>query len=260
MHTSTSVEALRKIRLAVRRERRTEEVMLTVAKAPPADEAIKLANVYLHERERLYWETLQHPDRRVDYLLGRIAAKSALGHWYPELSPRRLEIAFGAFGQPIAKVPDSGHEVSVAHSGGHAVALAFPAGLGMAIDREPVASAPELPASPQSNDRLEALRRQMTARERGLVRELDEAVGLAILWTAKESLSKALRCGLTVPFRLLEVRTCHLASGEARLTFRNFPQYQALVRYSARVAQSVLLPHDAELITERLPLFDDGTA
>ena len=69
----------------------------------------------------------------------------------------------------------------------------------------------------------------------------------AVVWTAKEALSKALRCGMTCPFELLE--TCELEECDGAYTgrFRNFGQYKFVSWRRERSVLTFVLPKKTEL-------------
>jgi len=66
---------------------------------------------------------------------------------------------------------------------------------------------------------------------------------MAAVWTMKEALSKALRCGLTVPLNLLEVRAAVLQrDGSLRSEFSNFSQYKCQTWVVSPCVLSIALP------------------
>lgn len=88
--------------------------------------------------------------------------------------------------------------------------------------------------------------------------ELDEAVALTesetgactLVWTAKEALSKALKCGLTIPFELLAVDRLERGSAYISGQFRNFGQYKFQTWRHGGVALTLVLPLRSELLTD----------
>ncbi|PTX97237.1 hypothetical protein DB346_19695 [Verrucomicrobia bacterium LW23] len=214
--------------------------------------------------------------RRMDYLLGRLAAKLAIytllqepesalaatDDELPVLSKlRSIEIAMGAFTQPLARAPQAGDispAVCYTHSDGVAVAIAFPDGHPLGVDLEIV-----------TERRLKVLKTQISEGEltdvfipkngHHVPTELD---AYTQGWCAKESLSKVLRCGLTVPFEVLALKNTHLLpsstvpmmGGE----FKNFTQYRFESFSAGRFAVSIVLPRrtsaawPVEWLSERL--------
>lgn len=172
--------------------------------------------LFLHPQERLYLNNLQHSKRQASYLLGRYCAKQALAIYY--LNPMDLTsicIEHGVFQQPVVHHP-SYHkvQVSISHTDTLGAAIAFAETHPMAIDIETVCAR-----------KIEALKTQLTKAELELA--ADNTVCLIVLWTAKEALSKALKCGLMVDFKLLEINTL-IPSGQFTISyFKHFYQYQA---------------------------------
>ncbi len=193
------------------------------------------AAFFLHPQEVSYFHTLQFQSRRESYLLGRCAGKRALASLVPEEPPARIEIARGLFHQPIvqclaAAVP----ELSLAHSKNIAVAVATASGHIAAVDVELLEA-----------DKLSALSSCASATERALLDKVDCSTteGLFLLFTMKEALSKALRCGLTAPFSVFEVARLETVGERAFVAhFSNFAQYKALSWIVAGHALSLVVP------------------
>ena len=155
--------------------------------------------------------------RRREFVLGRLAAKTALAVWHDHAALGAFAIVPGAFEQPVV-LGNSAADVTLAHATGAAVAVAHERGHPVGVDLETI--------DPQ---RLGAVRSEVAAAElpprRGAA--TDETVGLFLIWSAKEALSKALRCGLTCPFALLAVADPRLDdAGVCAGTFAHFGQYQ----------------------------------
>ena len=68
---------------------------------------------------------------------------------------------------------------------------------------------------------------------------------MLLLWCLKEALSKALRCGLTVPFGLLEVASLVPLPGGVRARFENFSQYEGIAFCAAPFCLALVMPHTA---------------
>lgn len=175
------------------------------------------------------------PARRQSLLIGRRAAKDALGLLAPELGRRDIRILPGLFGQPVVAMPGRTNvQVTLAHADGAAFAIAHPEACPMGVDLERFVPA-----------HLGALREQTTAREREAVRAAmpgDEGQRLLLLWSLKEALSKALRTGLTVPFTLLEVSHLSPMPGGVTAQFANFAQYEGIAFAAAPFVAAVVHP------------------
>ena len=153
---------------------------------------------WLHPKECSYYQSITSDVRRSSFLLGRVAAKSALIRQLDSMQPEAIEIRPGLFQAPIVCAA-AAHpaQVSIAHTRTMACALAFPATHPMGIDLEDI-----LP------DRSQAMERQCSQSELTMVQALPSTVAHPwhVLWTSKEALSKAIGTGFTTPMRLFEVR------------------------------------------------------
>lgn len=188
------------------------------------------------------------PAKKQGFVLGRLAAKRALGALLDEPDLRRIEIRAGVYGQPLIRHPRAGSvEVTVSHSHGLAVALAYPAEYPMGIDLETVSAVSaqsvigELGASPP----------ELTWLATG---SLDDATACCVLWTAREALGKALRIGLNSPLGILALSEIR-AEGKGAWSGRylNFPQCQILSRVQSGRVLTLAMPREAEL-SSRLEL------
>ena len=112
------------------------------------------------------------------FLLGRIAAKSALTRQLGSMQPEAIEIRSGLFQAPIVCAAAANPaQVSIAHTRTMACALAFPATHPMGIDLEDI-----LP------DRSQAMERQCSESELAMVQALPSTVAHPwhILWTSRK--------------------------------------------------------------------------
>ncbi len=153
--------------------------------------------------------------RRREFMLGRYVAKTALAAWNRRDELGAFTILPGAFDQPVVDEP-SRADVTLAHTADVAVAWAHERGHPMGVDVECV-----------DPDRIEVLRTQVGPGEVPSTMPFREPEALFLLWSAKEALSKALRCGLTCPFAILAVADVRTdATGLCTGTFVNFGQYR----------------------------------
>ena len=181
-----------------------------------AGHADSRAETLLHPLERSYYATIPAERRRNGYLLGRHAAKYALG-----AETRAVEVCIeaGSMGQPVLTGPGcGGRELSISHQDALACAVAGPATTPITLDLEAV-----------DPEHTEAILAKTTQRERalcgiGLDGDTDEWA--TVLWTAKEALSKFLRCGLGCNLQVLEIGDLRKSAERLEGHFRNFPQYR----------------------------------
>jgi len=205
------------------------------------------SEAFLNKAEAAQLGGFQFAAKRQGFLLGRLAAKRALGALLQEPDLRRIEIRSGVYGQPLVQHPQAGSAaVTVSHSHGLAVALAFPAEYPMGVDLETVSAVSartiigELEASAPEQAWL------ATA-------SVDDATACCVLWTAREALGKALGIGLNCPLGILsltEIRAIgEVTCGEGTWVGRylNFPQCQCLSQANGDRVLSLAMPGEAEL-------------
>ncbi|QSQ25570.1 4'-phosphopantetheinyl transferase superfamily protein [Pyxidicoccus parkwayensis] len=174
----------------------------------------------LHPNEQQRLEELRAESRRLGYFLGRHAAKLAVRTLGGVVPMRAVEIASGVFEQPIVKgALGDAPVVSLSHTRSVAVAVACEPEHILGVDVEQL--------DPQRTDVFESV---MPPRELTMARRAPgggvQAVNL--IWAMKEALSKALRCGLTTPFEVLESESFEPhGDGGWSCLFHNFAQYQA---------------------------------
>lgn len=158
------------------------------------DQAVDLA--FLHPNERLRYDAMGSDVAKQQFALGRCLAKQA----YCELSGddrdvADIEIRNGCHGHPY--VSGSDFQVSVSHCKAAVVAVCSEPGAIIGIDVETL-------------DRsTRAIRRYCSAAERALVPIADDEHAYLCLWSLKEALSKALRLGFLIDFRMLAISECH---------------------------------------------------
>jgi len=158
-------------------------------------------HLVLGRREREIWHGMKTPDaRRVEWLLGRMAAKDAVRHLVRErdglaLCPADVEILPDENGRPVVAGRWTAHVsavpvVSIAHAEGHAVAIAGygASGFGLGVDLERIdrmtSAVEELAFTPEEEHLLSGLRHR------------DESEWPLRFWCAKEAVAKAIGEGM----------------------------------------------------------------
>ncbi len=98
-------------------------------------------------------------------------------------------------------------------------------------------------------NRTKAMLTQIGRAEGDLARSVCASADLAatVVWTAKEALSKALRCGMTCPYELLEI--CGLEAGDGVYVgcFKNFGQYKFQSWRRQNNVVTIVLPKKTEM-------------
>jgi phosphopantetheinyl transferase (holo-ACP synthase) len=176
------------------------------------------AKEFLHPKELEYLSTLQYPRRQVTYLRGRYAAKLALKKLEPNINSTEIAILNGAFGFPyIISSHGIDAQVSISHNDAVGIASAYRQACPVAVDTEQVSPA-----------RIETIQSEMLPSEIALLTRqvANKDLGLSIGWTMKEALSKALRCGLYIDFKYLEIIDLEQKNNLYYAKFKNFGQYQ----------------------------------
>ena len=229
--------------LVLRHGKIEQRMCFAAVDATPSEE-------FLSESEKEQLGSFPFAAKQQGFLLGRLAAKSALGALLPEPDLRRIEIRSGVYGQPLVHHPRVGSaEVTVSHSHGLAVALAFSAEYPMGIDLETVSAI----AAGTIIGELEA-----SAPEQAWLAtaSVDDATACCVLWTAREALGKALKIGLNCPLGILSLTDIR-AIGEATRSegtwvgrYLNFPQCQCLSQVKGGRVLSLAMPKEAELSSQ----------
>ena len=200
---------------------------------------------FLSEAEKTQAAGFRFAGKRQSFLLGRLAAKRALGALLEEPDLRRIGMHSGVYGQPLVRHPRADSiEVSVSHSQGLAVALAFPAEYPLGIDLETVAAVSaevvlgELAASPPELTWL-------------ATSGVDAGTACCVLWSAREALGKALRIGLNSPLGILALSGIEdRGRGNWAGRYLNFPRVQCLSQSRDGRVLSLAMHGDAELSTQ----------
>lgn len=208
----------------------------------PHEDLFELAIRHLHPEELKFVHSLRFERRVRSYLAGRYAAKKAISLYAGDSELNRIWIDQGIFSQPVVAGPCR-VQVSITHCEEVAAAVAFTEKLPMGIDIEQIRS-----------DRLDVLESQATLREMDMVRSLPypkESL-LALLWSAKEALSKALRTGLTAPFRIYELNRLESRDGFWVSAFENFFQYETVSVFFHSYVCSVTYPKGVKVNVDEL--------
>lgn len=204
-------------------------------------EKFPLSTALLHPKELVYYQSLSFPLRQNSYLLGRVAAKKAIAQLCPHLTSQKVHISQGVFDFPVVNYEEViaiKAQVSISHCEHLGVALAFPEEHPMGIDIE------EVDATKQ-----EAMQSQMTDQDLSLLHAVDKTSpsGVSMLWCMKEALSKVLKTGLMIDFKLLSLQSLQQSGNSHIATFEHFPQYQAVGYTYGGYACSIALPQKTSI-------------
>lgn len=175
---------------------------------------------FLHPEELDHYQGLQSERRRQSYLLGKYVAKRAVSGFIGDENLTSIRIQTGIFHQPVVVHPIARNlQTSVTHCDDLGAAVAFPETVPIGLDVERIRF-----------QRQDVMERVMTPRELDLVTKLPyaQATTLTLLWTLKESLSKALKTGLLTPFQVYEVAKVEASGRVFKSEFCNFNQFRSL--------------------------------
>ena len=174
---------------------------------------------YLHINEQKRYNKFPALIRKNSYILGRYCAKRALSQIYPEISASEIEIDRGVFYYPIIRHPKvQNTQVSITHTECAAAAIVFKDDHPVGIDIEIV-----------NSGKSKTIQKQLSERENTLQGDMEKAEFNTILWTSKESLSKALKIGMMASPMLYEIEDITRLSIHAyETTFKYFFQYKAV--------------------------------
>jgi 4'-phosphopantetheinyl transferase len=193
----------------------------------------------LHAGEIAYFTNLKAEKRRLSYLIGRYAAKTAICQYLSETDMTAIAIERGIFDQPLVKFSSADcPDVTISHCDHLAVGIAFEPGHIMGVDIECI-----------DLSKTHVFRSQLTDPEVSKSESNfdDYRIGYHLMWTAKESLSKAIKCGLTVPFSILEIDQIDKINQDGFVfTFKNFAQYKCFSWLIKEHLLSIVLPRKTE--------------
>ncbi|MBL1275220.1 MAG: 4'-phosphopantetheinyl transferase superfamily protein [Ectothiorhodospiraceae bacterium] len=206
---------------------------------------------WFHPSEWSRVNALKVEKRRKEFVLGRCACKLATSAYLEEPHLEHLVINAGIFGQPILRFLSNHHpELSITHTDTVALAVASEQGCPIGLDIEKL-----------TDRNTDFLAEHITQRDLRLLAGLTPNVNHAYFraWTIKEALSKVLRCGITIPFALLELEPPTLIDANSfYCEYRNFPQYRcyswSLGQYLIAIVapRNVSLEVDADILFSRL--------
>ena len=198
-------------------------------------------DLVLSERELARYDAFRFAQKRAGFLLGRAAAKRALAPMLDEEAWPAIDVHPGVFGQPLVRHEHAlGVDVTLSHSNGMAVALAYPAEWPMGIDLETVKV--DVAATVLAELDPSAEERAWLATS-----SLPPAPACAVLWGAREALGKALKTGLNSPLRLFAL--CGITQSEPGGWvggYANFPRFTWRVTQIGSRALSLAFPRNIE--------------
>lgn len=229
-----------KVPLTLYREDKRSNVYLAYVSSQEFPFLFENLERILHPNELSYFKTLQFERRQLSYLIGRYAGKQALSLFLNESDYTKIEIASGIFDQPVVRhLSVDTPELSLSHCQDLAVAIAFPSGHPLAVDVEKT-----------DQNKIDVIRSQLTSNEINLAQTspLGEIIACTLIWTIKEALSKVLKCGLMIPFAILEIdQSVFNKNGTCISYFKNFGQYKSYSWVIEDYVLSIILPQKTDM-------------
>lgn len=192
-----------------------------------------------HPQEEAYYKTLKFEKRKRSYLIGRYAAKQAIGAFVQEKNLRSILVEQGVFNQPIVRCGvEHNIQVSITHCDELGAAIAFSEAHPMGIDLQEI-----------NANRRDLMESQATEGEKKIMTMLSRPYDmfLTLLWTAKEALSKVLRTGMMTPFTIFEMSTVEIQDDFYVGNFLNFAQYKTISFEIGHHVCSLVVPKKTEM-------------
>lgn len=158
---------------------------------------------WLHKSEKEVFSGFKFPKKQNDWLLGRWTAKHAVKHFqrkhYPKLELSDIEIISASDGAPEVyhKGSPLGVLISLSHRHGMGFCVITSTGIQLGCDVEKIENRSAL-----------FVKDYFTEKEHAIVLDSlsdDQALCTNLIWSAKESTLKAIRIGLRMDTRALEV-------------------------------------------------------
>lgn len=186
-------------------------------------------NIILSQSELKKYNSFKTESGKKEFLLGRYSAKQAYMQSTHQCNFNDIEIKNGIFEQPFF-VNNSEFDVSIAHTKGIGGAVVFDRAFPMGLDIETI-----------DTTKIESMQ-LMTKDEE--INQLDVTLeaALTIAWCLKESLSKAIKTGLTLPLELLEIENLITSNGFFECRFTNFTQYKGISKIKGNYVTALVYP------------------
>ncbi|HMA99559.1 MAG TPA: 4'-phosphopantetheinyl transferase superfamily protein [Spirochaetota bacterium] len=193
---------------------------------------------YLHNQEKKQLQGLKAPARQRSFILGRYAVKLALKKLAFKGHLKQIKVINGVFGQPVIHCKTlCNMQTAISHSDHTAAAVVFPEEHPVNVDVEFIRASAQ-----------KTLNNCITDWEKKAVKEteLKELNGLFCLWSAKESLSKMLKIGMTSPFRIFEIKEIKTLAHGMLIFYRHFGQYKTISWQHNNYIFSLTIPAKTE--------------
>lgn len=198
--------------------REKEEIQIALGMIQSSFEDILAFSTELHPQEQTFYQSLKSDKRKHSYLLGRFSAKQAIYKLTDNKSALKVFIDRGVFNYPVLRGEAFANtQLSISHSEHIGFSVAFPETHPLGIDLEKI-----------DHKRSETIANQLTETEVSLLNDHDYASIVYSVFGMKECLSKILKTGMMIDFKLLELSQIEFGESGISCQFLNFPQYKAI--------------------------------
>ena len=196
---------------------------------------------FLNPKEANKAKDYLYEARRLNFLLGRYAAKEAICKMIGIKDNTSIEIAKGVFVQPIViHVGIDQIAVGIAHTDTHAVGICYTVDHPLGIDIETVHS-----------NNTDTILSQLTSSEKIVFNatfsndEIDKST--TQFWPIKEAMAKCIKTGLMTPLSVFEIDEVTKTKKGYVATFTNFGQYKALSYLVGDMMLTIVTPKNSDI-------------
>ncbi|CAI6244345.1 hypothetical protein C7B63_11735 [Bacillus halotolerans] len=170
--------------------------------------------------EREYFFNCVTKKRRAEFLYGRLVAKLAINDYLDNGVLRSISIEKGVFNYPIVKKINKSINVSISHSEGKVIAIAYPEEFLIGIDIEKIKKNNINIISMFEVDRILIERNYNNLK-------LTEEHYATIIWSSKEAIAKALRIGFTANIDIFAISNIAVKEKWYEISFESFSNFVA---------------------------------
>lgn len=206
------------------------------------EKAIGEYHAYLSPAECLLYDSYLQK-RQFEFLGGRMLGKLAASRLFAIEDLRSIEISKGVFGYPLLHVPGYPNKgISISHKENLFATIVYDEAHPIGLDLEMI---DEL--------KLDVLKSQAVVDEESCRSTVtcNDIIFYTILWSAKEALSKVLKCGLTIPLELLITKKIHQKDAHTfEGEFCNFFQYRFFTKVVEKNVITLVFPRKSEIFFE----------
>lgn len=173
----------------------------------------KKSKDYISENEIFDFKKLKTTNAQHSFLVGKFSAKKAIS-LLNNVAVKKIFISHGVFGQPIVNLHT---KISISHTVKAAFSIAFNETILIGCDIEKIK---------KSNLKTIAL---VLEKDENLIKTtIPTIIKSHIIWSAKESLSKAISTGFLAPINLFEVENIKTLNDCYEITFKHFNMFKGI--------------------------------